>query len=129
MLLPAVKESSLPLLKYVFFIYLFQIIRQAPLEFQCAKLDIPTSAYDSFLHCGKGHVGNALEGAMGQRTAALNPKHTFVPWVTFNGVGSETISYDAINDLVKSVCHFYTGPEKCPPTNTFDEEFLALEDF
>ena len=52
---------------------------------QCAKrLGIP---YQPIEKCTRGPKGNHLEHKMAEKTNALQPPHTYVPWVTINGVG------------------------------------------
>ena len=36
--------------------------------------------------CSISNVGEELLLAIGNATAELNPPHTFIPWITFNGV-------------------------------------------
>ena len=53
---------------------------------------------------------------MGLLTEALSPAHTYVPWVTVNGVHTEDIQTKAQDDLIKLVCDTYSGeskPEAC----------------
>jgi len=57
---------------------------------------------------------NYLHG-MGVKTKALNPPHTYVPWITVNGVHTEGMQQKAEDDLLKLICDLYTGtkPEEC----------------
>ena len=41
---------------------------------------------DLVKQCSISHFGEELLLAMGNATAALDPPHTFIPWITFNGV-------------------------------------------
>lgn len=51
---------------------------------QCAKqLGIDMSPIND---CVNGDLGNGLLHQMAMTTAALNPPHTYVPWITFNSV-------------------------------------------
>lgn len=54
------------------------------ISFQCAKsLQIDTSL---IMKCAQSQFGNHLEHMMAVKTEALKPQHTYVPWVTLNGV-------------------------------------------
>ncbi|XP_033637080.1 gamma-interferon-inducible lysosomal thiol reductase-like [Asterias rubens] len=67
--------------------------------------------YDQVSTCATGPEGNALEHQMALKTDALSPKHTYVPWVTLNGVHTEQIENEATNNLKKLVCKTYQGPK------------------
>ena len=41
---------------------------------------------DLVKQCSISHFGEELLLAMGNATADLDPPHTFIPWITFNGV-------------------------------------------
>ncbi|XP_077981320.1 gamma-interferon-inducible lysosomal thiol reductase-like [Glandiceps talaboti] len=72
--------------------------------------------YQTVLKCSNSSLGNSLEHEMAEKTDALNPPHTYVPWVTVNGVHTEEIQQEATADLLKLVCDTYTGPK--PPACT-----------
>ncbi len=49
-------------------------------------------------------------------TDNLNPSHTYVPWVTVNGVHTEEIQNQAQDNLVKLICNTYPDmikPQAC----------------
>lgn len=48
---------------------------------------------------------------MALKTEALNPKHTYVPWITLEGVHTEEIQNEAENNLVGLICKTYKGPK------------------
>ena len=53
-------------------------------SFQCAKkfgID-----FDGVEKCVNSSLGNQLEHEMALETDKLQPPHTYVPWVTLNGV-------------------------------------------
>lgn len=51
---------------------------------QCAKkMKINLSPISD---CASGDLGNGLLHQMALRTAALDPPHTYVPWITINDV-------------------------------------------
>uniref|UniRef100_A0A0B7A7L4 Saposin A-type domain-containing protein n=1 Tax=Arion vulgaris TaxID=1028688 RepID=A0A0B7A7L4_9EUPU len=62
-------------------------------------------------NCVNSAHGNELEHQMALKTNALNPPHTYVPWVTLNGVHTEKIQNEAQNDLKKLLCDTYKGPK------------------
>lgn len=53
---------------------------------QCLQLYAPSIPWSSVDSCVKGDVGHQLMHTNAAMTRALNPAHTHVPWVTFNGV-------------------------------------------
>lgn len=79
---------------------------------KCAK-KFDLKAIDSILACSKSDTGVALEHQMALRTDALKPQHTFVPWVTLNGVHNDKIQDRAEDDLLGLICDTYMGPK--PP--------------
>ena len=48
-------------------------------------------------------------------TSALDPPHTFVPWIVVNGQHTDEIQQAAERDLFKLVCDSFVGskPEVC----------------
>lgn len=69
-----------------------------------AKHDIPRDQIEA---CVQIEFGNFLEHQMAIKTEALNPPHTYVPWVTLNGEHTDDIEQQAMNDLVKLICDTY----------------------
>lgn len=80
----------------------------------CAqKFDLDYSEIES---CASGDLGNKLEHEMALKTDALVPDHTYVPWITLEGVHTEKIQNEAENNLVRLICKTYKGskkPEAC----------------
>lgn len=60
--------------------------------------------------CWKGPEGAALELAAGAATAALQPAHQFVPWVTLDAPGTFCTEAGCDN-MLAAVCAAYTGPK------------------
>jgi len=56
--------------------------------------------------------GNELQHKMGMLTEALSPAHTYVPWVTVNGVHTEEIQAQAQDNLIKLICDTYSNAAK-----------------
>ena len=72
---------------------------------QCAeKTQIDYSKIDA---CKKSKLGNQLQHLNAVKTANLQPPHKYVPWVTVNGVHTEEIENEAMDDLVKLICKTY----------------------
>eukprot|EP00873_Tetraselmis_striata_P034436 jgi/Tetstr1/454700/TSEL_041586.t1 len=61
--------------------------------------------------CVEGSLGEQLEASFEKATDALVPAHTFVPWVTVNGVALR----EDVDNLEQYVCAAYTGdrPAAC----------------
>ena len=49
---------------------------------------VSTKITDDIIACSNDEEGIQLHHEMGVKTDALNPPHSYVPWVTFNGVSS-----------------------------------------
>lgn len=68
--------------------------------------------------CATGPEGLALEADSAAATAALQPPHQYVPWVTLSSApGAGTFCTEAgCDDFVAAVCAAYTGPKPaaCP---------------
>ena len=72
--------------------------------------------YTKIQSCANGNLGNELEHEMALKTQALNPRHSYVPWVTLQGVHTDEIQNQATFNLVGLICGAYTGtpkPEAC----------------
>ncbi|XP_046864057.1 gamma-interferon-inducible lysosomal thiol reductase-like [Xenia sp. Carnegie-2017] len=77
--------------------------------------------YSLIISCVKGRLGNELEHKMAKKTNALEPPHTYVPWVTLNGVHTDAIQTAAQENLVKLICDTYQGspkPDACLPSKS-----------
>mmetsp|Transcript_44876 Transcript_44876/g.51575 ORF Transcript_44876/g.51575 Transcript_44876/m.51575 type:complete len:231 (+) Transcript_44876:34-726(+) len=73
----------------------------------CAK-SLPFD-FTEVYKCYNSDLAIELEHGYALETEALNPPHTSVPWVTINGVHTDSIQYQAENDLIKLICDSYTG--------------------
>mmetsp|Transcript_131808 Transcript_131808/g.196414 ORF Transcript_131808/g.196414 Transcript_131808/m.196414 type:complete len:174 (-) Transcript_131808:156-677(-) len=62
--------------------------------------------YEAVMDCANGSEGAQLEMAAANATAALQPPHTYVPWVTLN---DDHLPDTEADDLLKHVCKAYTG--------------------
>ena len=62
----------------------------------------------------QGKSGNTAAHVMALATEALVPEHTYVPWVTINGVHTEEINTEAQTDLRGLVCKTWKGRRKPP---------------
>lgn len=54
--------------------------------------------------CVTGNLGPNLEYEMAKKTDALEPPHSFIPWITINGKGNRDLTDKACNDLIAVVC-------------------------
>jgi len=79
-------------------------------------LKIPLS---KLIECANTTVGNNLLHEMGEKTFALKPKLNYVPWLTLNGIHTDTIQNEGENeDLVKLICKYYEGTKKPKACNS-----------
>ena len=67
--------------------------------------------YNALIACANSNQGEQLEHNMAVITGELNPPHTYVPWVTLNGVHSEKINDRAAKELMSLICETYMGPK------------------
>ncbi|KAL2090209.1 hypothetical protein ACEWY4_014897 [Coilia grayii] len=82
----------------------------------CLQLFAPTITWETISACVRGPLGRSLIHENGAKTRALNPKHTHVPWVTFNGVYTNEWEDQAMSSLFHLVCSLYKGTK--PPACT-----------
>ncbi|XP_033110696.1 gamma-interferon-inducible lysosomal thiol reductase-like [Anneissia japonica] len=66
--------------------------------------------FNAVSKCANSSQGNQLEHKMALKTDALQPPHTYVPWVTIEGVHTEEMEKAAEKDLLHLICNYYTGP-------------------
>ena len=59
-------------------------------------------------------MGNQYEHEMAQATNALNPAHTYVPWILVNGNHTDDVQSSVQTGLLKYVCDNYEGPNRSP---------------
>ena len=72
---------------------------------------VSTKITDDIIACSNNEEGIQLHHEMGVKTDALNPSHSYVPWVTFNGVSSvhyliRNFIVFHLNYLFKLLFHF-----------------------
>ncbi|XP_028259850.1 gamma-interferon-inducible lysosomal thiol reductase-like [Parambassis ranga] len=82
----------------------------------CLQLYAPSVSWSSVESCVKGSLGYELMHANAVMTRALNPAHTHVPWVTFNGEYTEDNEDRAMSSLFSLICKLYKGVK--PPACT-----------
>jgi interferon gamma-inducible protein 30 len=65
--------------------------------------------------CTTSSLGLNLENQMAKKTDALDPPHTFIPWITINGKGGRDLTDKACDDFMSVLCDAITGdkPEVC----------------
>ncbi|XP_062306311.1 gamma-interferon-inducible lysosomal thiol reductase [Osmerus eperlanus] len=82
----------------------------------CLQLHDPSMAWNDITSCVKGELGHKLMYENALTTRALNPAHTHVPWVTFNGEYTVELQDKAMSSLFNLVCNLYKGGK--PPACT-----------
>jgi len=73
--------------------------------------------WNAISQCTVSDQGNKWQHMMALQTEALNPPHTWVPWIVLNGVHNDQIQAEATADLIQLICDTYQGtrPTNCPP--------------
>jgi len=76
--------------------------------------------YTPIQACANNSTGNQIEHEMALKTEALDPAHTYTPWIVVNGQHSEFIQDMAQTHLIELVCYLYTGekPAACSEVET-----------
>lgn len=79
---------------------------------QCAqKLNLN---WDLIMSCVNGPQSDVLMERFWKQTDNLQPKHTFIPWITVNGQGSANIQKQSLSNLFKFLCSNYLlGVPEC----------------
>uniref|UniRef100_A0A7N6BE75 Gamma-interferon-inducible lysosomal thiol reductase n=1 Tax=Anabas testudineus TaxID=64144 RepID=A0A7N6BE75_ANATE len=73
----------------------------------CLELYAPSVSWSSVVSCVRGALGYQLMHSNAVMTRALNPAHTHIPWVTFNGEYTEENEDKAMSSLYHLVCQLY----------------------
>uniref|UniRef100_A0A3P8S7S1 Gamma-interferon-inducible lysosomal thiol reductase n=1 Tax=Amphiprion percula TaxID=161767 RepID=A0A3P8S7S1_AMPPE len=73
----------------------------------CLQLYAPSIAWSTVDSCVEGGLGYQLMHKNAVMTRALNPAHTYVPWVTINGEYTEENEDKAMSSLFQMVCQLY----------------------
>ncbi|KAG7321536.1 hypothetical protein KOW79_014394 [Hemibagrus wyckioides] len=79
----------------------------------CLAVFSPETSFGDIMACVNGNEGNQLMHENAKKTAALQPPHQYVPWVTINGEHTEELQQKAMNSLFLLVCSLYKG--EAPP--------------
>ncbi|XP_019368723.1 PREDICTED: gamma-interferon-inducible lysosomal thiol reductase [Gavialis gangeticus] len=77
----------------------------------CLQVYAPTVKLSDIMACVKGDRGIKLMHNNAQRTDALQPPHSYVPWILVNGKHTDTLQAQAQSALFNLVCELYTGPK------------------
>jgi len=67
-------------------------------------LDDKLMIMDLVKQCSISHFGEELLLAMGNATAALDPPHSFIPWITFNGESNPSWQEEARGNFENFIC-------------------------
>ncbi|GFY56952.1 gamma-interferon-inducible lysosomal thiol reductase [Trichonephila inaurata madagascariensis] len=65
--------------------------------------------------CVTSPMGVNLEYQMAKKTDALNPQHSFIPWVTVNGKGDNSLNNKALENLMSVICDELSEEPKPEP--------------
>ncbi|GAA6089151.1 gamma-interferon-inducible lysosomal thiol reductase-like, partial [Tachysurus ichikawai] len=81
----------------------------------CLALFSPQTQFSDIMTCVNGNEGNQLMHQNAKETAALQPPHQYVPWITINGEHTDELQQKAMNSLFVLVCSLYKGqaPAAC----------------
>lgn len=84
----------------------------------CVELFSPALSWKEVMECVDGKTGNQIMHQNALKTQALKPPHTYVPWITINGVHTEELQDKAFSALLPLVCGLYKGdtPAVCGGT-------------
>uniref|UniRef100_A0A8C4GAF7 Gamma-interferon-inducible lysosomal thiol reductase n=1 Tax=Denticeps clupeoides TaxID=299321 RepID=A0A8C4GAF7_9TELE len=82
----------------------------------CLQLYAPSVRWETISSCATGAVGRSLMHKNAVKTRFLEPAHTHVPWVTFNGEYRDDWEDGAMSSLFSLVCSLYKGAQ--PPACT-----------
>jgi interferon gamma-inducible protein 30 len=78
--------------------------------------------YSKIQSCASGDLGNSLEHEMALKTQALNPPHSYVPWVTLEGAHTDQIQNEAEFNLIGLICGAYKGSPKPQACQQYQEK-------
>ena len=81
--------------------------------------------YSQIQSCASGDLGNRLEHEMALKTQALNPPHSYVPWVTLEGVHTDQIQNEAEFNLIGLICGAYKGSPKPQACQEYQDRKLS----
>ncbi|KAK3531854.1 hypothetical protein QTP70_032493, partial [Hemibagrus guttatus] len=81
----------------------------------CLALFSPETSFGDIMACVNGDEGNQLMHQNAKKTAALQPPHQYVPWITINGEHTDELQQKAMDSLFLLVCSLYKGetPAAC----------------
>merc|ERR1712080_12004 len=78
------------------------------------QLDDKLIKMDLVKECAISHYGEELLLEMGNKTDSLNPKHTFVPWITFNDESNPAWQDQAVGNFENFICkNFLQNVPEC----------------
>jgi len=87
--------------------------------------------YDNIYNCWDGtntRDGIEWQHQIAESTDALNPRHTYVPWVVAQGTHSDSVQNEVQSSLWNYVCSNYQGSNKSPDCPATAESFTAKTD-
>ncbi|TTH99994.1 Ras-related protein Rab-3A [Bagarius yarrelli] len=84
----------------------------------CLALFSPATVFGDIMACANGEDGNQLMHQNAKKTAALQPPHQYVPWITINGEHSEDLQQKPMSSLFQLVCSLYKVLGQCVHGNS-----------
>lgn len=75
--------------------------------------------WNAINQCATSQEGVNFIVEMAQKTEALNPPHTYVPWVVVNDQHTQSTESAVISNMVRYVCSIYKGSVKIDACNWF----------
>ncbi|KAK2831831.1 hypothetical protein Q7C36_016917 [Tachysurus vachellii] len=91
----------------------------------CLALFSPQTKFSDIMACVNGNEGNQLMHQNAKETAALQPPHEYVPWITINGEHTDELQQKAMSSLFVLVCSLYKG--QAPPACTLGQKATATK--
>mmetsp|Transcript_35256 Transcript_35256/g.71415 ORF Transcript_35256/g.71415 Transcript_35256/m.71415 type:complete len:287 (+) Transcript_35256:237-1097(+) len=85
----------------------------------CAALTGVSEVAADIEQCSTSSEGNDLIHANAVKTAALDPPHTYVPWIVAGGIHDDDVQDSISESLLQYVCQKYHGPDKSPACAQF----------
>ncbi len=73
--------------------------------------------WNDIYSCSTSAEGVQYIVEMAEKTEALNPPHTYVPWIVVNDQHTQSTESAVASNMVRFVCSIYRGPVKIDACN------------